>query len=88
MRARRILFRPQRGTDQRLTQTVFPLWAGALGLSFIPLIAACYQTNYYLGTQQNAYDNKDTKGNLTNETGHKVTPRKGVWGKIMRIWDQ
>lgn len=71
-----------------VVQTVFPLWAGALGLSFIPLIAACYQTNYYLGGQQNAYDNKDTKGRPTDETGHKVTAKKGLLGRLLRIWDQ
>lgn len=69
-------------------QTVFPLFAGALGLSFLPLIAACFQSNFYLGTQQNAYDNKDTTGKPTGESAHKVQAKEGLWNKLLRLWDQ
>ncbi|KAH8829601.1 major facilitator superfamily domain-containing protein [Flagelloscypha sp. PMI_526] len=44
------------------TDTVWYLFVPALMLSFIPLIAACFQTNFYLGEQQNAVMNVGTDG--------------------------
>lgn len=38
--------RPPRQSHRR---TCYPLFAGALALSFIPLVAACFQQNYLLG---------------------------------------
>jgi hypothetical protein len=35
-------------------KTLYYLIAPALAISFIPLIASCFQTNFYLGKQQNA----------------------------------
>lgn len=31
---------------------MYPLWAGALALSFIPVVAAMFQQNYLLGSAQ------------------------------------
>ncbi|BGP44106.1 hypothetical protein JCM10449v2_008169 [Rhodotorula kratochvilovae] len=49
------------GVMKAYTATVDPLWAGTPGLSFIALVAVCFQSNYYLGEVQNAWDNKDTR---------------------------
>lgn len=50
------------------------LYCIALGLSFLPFIAAFFQTNYFLGNQQNAVDNEwiDEKNvNIKDETEEK-----------------
>lgn len=39
-----------------LVKSMHPLIVIALSLSFIPLIAACFQTNYFLGDQLNAVE--------------------------------
>lgn len=67
--------------------TVYPLWAAALGLSFISLIAGCFQTNYYLGNQQNAFDNKDITGEDTVTPPHKPETPKNKWMRWARFWD-
>lgn len=38
---------------QAYSETTYYLFVPALGISFIPLIAACLQSNYFLGDQQN-----------------------------------
>lgn len=60
--------------------------APALGLSFIALIAACFQTNYYLGEAQNAVTNTDTAGRPVEHGPHKIEA-KTTWQKIYRCWD-
>jgi len=67
-------------------KTVYPMWAAALGLSFISVIAGCFQTNYYLGNQQNAYDNKDVTGAPTDAPDGRVEPKTKMQ-KILRFWD-
>lgn len=52
----------RQGAIRAYEQTVWHLWPVALGLCFVPLIFACFQTNFYLGKQQNAYDNRGTDG--------------------------
>ncbi|WBW72553.1 plasma membrane heme transmembrane transporter Str3 [Schizosaccharomyces osmophilus] len=50
------------------SKSMFYLYAPSLGLSFIPFIAAFFQTNYFLGDQQNAYDQeKPRKKDQTDE---------------------
>ncbi|GAA5992982.1 hypothetical protein JCM10908_000783 [Rhodotorula pacifica] len=67
--------------------TVYPLWAAALGLSFISLIAACFQSNFFLGDAQNAYDHQDTAGHTrVEEKGIAEKPKTG-WRRAVRFWD-
>ncbi|BGP52352.1 hypothetical protein JCM10450v2_008329 [Rhodotorula kratochvilovae] len=74
------------GVMKAYTATVDPLWAGTPGLSFIALVAVCFQSNYYLGEVQNAWDNKDTEGNIiANEPGHPV--KATTWRCIAHCWD-
>ncbi|GAA5821539.1 hypothetical protein JCM3770_000861 [Rhodotorula araucariae] len=76
----------RQGAIKAYEATVFPLWAGALGLSFIALIAACFQSNFYLGEAQNAWDHKDTEGNVVgNEPGRHV--KATGWRRVVRFWD-
>lgn len=75
----------RQGAIRAYETTVYPLWAGALGLSFVSLIAGLFQTNYYLGDQQNAYDNKDITGE-TLHVEHEVKP-KTKWQRMARFWD-
>ncbi|GAA5877897.1 hypothetical protein JCM8547_005532 [Rhodosporidiobolus lusitaniae] len=66
--------------------TVFPLWAGALGLSFILLICACFQWNFYLSNAQNAYDQKDATGKVVEEKeGRHVKAEQ--WGRVSAFDD-
>ncbi|GAA5833832.1 hypothetical protein JCM11251_005980 [Rhodosporidiobolus azoricus] len=77
----------RQGAIRAYEKTVFPLWAAALGLSFIMLIAALFQTNYYLGDSQNAYDHKDTSGKeVADPKNENVEVGKG-WRRLLRIWD-
>ncbi|BGP18788.1 hypothetical protein JCM10213v2_006868 [Rhodosporidiobolus nylandii] len=77
------------GATKAYEATVYPLWSAALGLSFICLIAACFQKNYSLGDSQNAYDHKDTSGRVVaGETDSvDVVEKKTTWQKVWRFWD-
>ncbi|GAA5857421.1 hypothetical protein JCM5353_004053 [Sporobolomyces roseus] len=72
------------GATRAYEVTVFPLWAAALGISFICIAAACFQKNYYLGQSQNAYDHKDTSGRIVSDTKEQVVKRKFT---LARFWD-
>ncbi|GAA6003973.1 uncharacterized protein JCM10292_000631 [Rhodotorula paludigena] len=76
----------RRGAIEAYETTVYPLWAAALGLSFIPLICACFQNNYYLGESQNAWDMKDTEGNVVQGEPDRYVKAKG-WRRVLRFWD-
>ncbi|GAA5990182.1 hypothetical protein JCM11641_004247 [Rhodosporidiobolus odoratus] len=76
----------RQGAIKAYEKTVF-LWAAALGLSFIALIAACFQTNYYLGNSQNAFDNKDTAGNDVEGGKSTRIQSSSGWQKVLRLWD-
>ncbi|GAA5924043.1 uncharacterized protein JCM15063_005532 [Sporobolomyces koalae] len=77
----------RQGAIKAYDTTVFPLWTAALGISFICIIAACFQKNYYLGDSQNAYDHKDTSGRVVeDDKGYKVE-NKTLTQKILRFWD-
>lgn len=75
------------GAIRAYETTVYPLWAAALGLSFIALLAGCFQTNYYLGNQQNAFDNKDITGEDTVTPPHKPATPSNKWLRWARFWD-
>lgn len=77
----------RQGAIKAYETTVYPLWAAALGLSFISLIAACFQSNYFLGDTQNAYDHQDTAGHeKVEEDGVPEKPASG-WRRVVRFWD-
>ncbi len=50
------------GAVEAYRQALYYCIAPALAIAFIPLIAACFQTNFYLGKQQNAVDNIGNDG--------------------------
>lgn len=45
---------------------MFHLWPAALGIAFIPVICSLFLTNYYLGDQQNAYDDVGVDGEVVD----------------------
>ncbi|GAA5842803.1 hypothetical protein JCM11251_001494 [Rhodosporidiobolus azoricus] len=59
----------RQGATLAYEKTMYPLYCAALGLGFIPFIAACCQSNFHLGDSQNAYDLKDTTGRIVEEQG-------------------
>ncbi|GAA5849250.1 hypothetical protein JCM3766R1_002311 [Sporobolomyces carnicolor] len=75
------------GATKAYDVTVYPLWTAALGISFICIIAACFQKNYYLGDSQNAYDHKDSSGRVVVDDGNEHVERKTLKQKILRFWD-
>ncbi|GAA6011435.1 hypothetical protein JCM11491_002784 [Sporobolomyces phaffii] len=77
----------RQGAIKAYDKTVYPLWAAGLGVSFICIIAACFQKNYYLGNSQNAYDHKDSSGRVVADDRDHVVERKTLKQKILRFWD-
>ncbi|GAA5996014.1 uncharacterized protein JCM10292_004891 [Rhodotorula paludigena] len=75
------------GATKAYEVTVFPLWAAALGVSFVCLIAAMFQSNFFLGDSQNAYDHKDTQGHVVADDKDQYVERKTLKQKIFRFWD-
>lgn len=65
------------------SNTVWHLWPAALGLSFVALLAACFQKNYYLGDQQNCYDCKGLDGEVVDSDQEmheaKVRSQEPLW---------
>ncbi|BGP13623.1 hypothetical protein JCM10213v2_001555 [Rhodosporidiobolus nylandii] len=76
----------RQGAIRAYEATVYPLWAAALGLSFIALIAACFQSNYFLGSAQNAYDKRDVTGRVVEE-GQDERVKATGWRRVLRFWD-
>lgn len=62
--------------------------APALALAFIPLVAACFQTNYYLGKQQNAVTNEGNDGLplAEEDRDEKLPPPKNRKEAFLRFW--
>lgn len=52
----------RQGAVEAYRHALYYCLAPALALAFIPLVAACFQTNYYLGKQQNAVTNVGNDG--------------------------
>ncbi|GAA5861628.1 hypothetical protein JCM8547_000687, partial [Rhodosporidiobolus lusitaniae] len=79
----------RQGAIQAYETTVYPLWAASLGLSFIALIAAVGQSNFYLGDAQNAYDGRDNTGAVIEEDGQKKQEGEKAkgWRRVLRFWD-
>lgn len=76
------------GASKAYEVTVFPLWSAALGISFICIIAACFQRNYRLDERQNAYDSKDTSGRVVADPADRdVVESKTLKQKLFRFWD-
>ncbi|GAA6061195.1 hypothetical protein JCM10212_001516 [Sporobolomyces blumeae] len=75
------------GATKAYEVTVYPLWTAALGISFICIIAACFQKNYFLGDSQNSYDHKDAAGRVVDDDLDDVVERKTLTQKILRFWD-
>ncbi|GAA5894686.1 uncharacterized protein JCM6883_002178 [Sporobolomyces salmoneus] len=75
------------GATKAYEATVYPLWSAALGISFICIIAACWQKNYYLGDSQNAYDHKDSSGRVVAGDRDEYVERKTLKQKLLRFWD-
>lgn len=63
------------GIIEAYRRTLFYCLAPALALAFIPLIAACFQTNFYLGKQQNAVTNVGNDGQPLEEEDRNTKPR-------------
>lgn len=79
---------PERdGAIQAYQEVIGVLFKGALGISFVPLIAACFQTNYYLGDQQNSITNTDTAGRKVEVPAEDEKP-KTTFQRILRLWDR
>lgn len=51
----------RQGAIRAYSETTYYLFVPALGISFIPLIAACFQTNFWLGDTQNAIEQQHGK---------------------------
>lgn len=82
----------RQGAVRAYSQVMYKLWAPALGLSFVPLIAAFFMPNYYLGRQQNVVTNTGIGGEALGEgreleAEHRRTggnKQKSMW---RNIWD-
>ena len=75
------------GAIRAYQETVYKLWVPALALSFIPFVAAFFQTDYFLGKQQNAVTNTDIAGQRIedNDNGH-LGEAKTVKEKLIKFW--
>lgn len=69
-------------------KTLYYLLVPATALAFVPLFAACFQTNFYLGKQQNAVTNVGPDGlPLAEEDIHKdLPPAKTRKEAFLRFW--
>ncbi|KAJ9133838.1 Siderophore iron transporter [Pleurostoma richardsiae] len=79
----------RQGAIEAYRRTLYYCLAPALGLAFIPLIAAFFQTNFYLGKQQNAVTNVGNDG-LVLKDEHKnsepLPPAKTRKEAFLRFW--
>ena len=68
--------------------TLYYCIAPALGIAFIPLIAACFQNNYFLGKTQNAVTNVGNDGLpvANDENIAEVSPAKSKKEAFLRFW--
>ncbi|OAA43658.1 Major facilitator superfamily domain, general substrate transporter [Metarhizium rileyi] len=75
----------KKGAIEAYQQALYYLLAPALGLAFVPLVAAFFMSNYYLGKQQNAVTNVGVDG-LPLEERHRnpepSTERKSFKDRI------
>lgn len=66
--------------------TLYYCLAPALALAFIPLVAACFQTNFYLGKQQNAVTNVGNDGLPLEDEAEKRPPPTNKKEALLRFW--
>lgn len=79
----------RQGSIEAYRRTLYYCIAPALALSFIPLMAACFQTNYYLGKQQNAVTNVGNDGMPLQEKDRNpepLPPAKTKKEAFLRFW--
>jgi hypothetical protein len=77
------------GAIMAYRRTLYYCIAPALGLAFIPLIAAFFQNNYFLGKTQNAVTNIGNDGLPVANDGNnaEITPPfKSKKDKFLRFW--
>lgn len=69
-------------------RTLYYCLTVALGLSFIPLIAALFQNNYYLGKTQNAVSGEGNDGIPIEETerDESIPPPRNRKEAFLRFW--
>jgi hypothetical protein len=75
----------RQGIIEAYRRTLYYALAPALALAFIPLVAACFQTNFYLGKQQNAVTNVGNDG-LPIQHEIKREPAKSKKEAFLRFW--
>lgn len=79
----------RQGAIEAYRQTLYYCIAPALGLAFIPLIAACFQTDYYLGKKQNAVTNVGNDGlAVVDEEVHNAQENRPATRKeaFLKFW--
>jgi hypothetical protein len=76
----------RQGIIEAYRSTLYYALAPALALAFIPLVAACFQTNFYLGKQQNAVTNLGNDGLPMEEEEVKREPAKNKKEAFLRFW--
>lgn len=79
----------RKGIIEAYRRTLFYCLAPALALAFVPLFAACFQTNFYLGRQQNAVTNMGNDGQPLKEEEQNPEPLPPASSKkqaFLRFW--
>ncbi|KIY43665.1 MFS general substrate transporter [Fistulina hepatica ATCC 64428] len=78
----------RQGAIRAYQKTLWFLIVPAVSLSFIPLIAACFQTNFYLGKRQNAVMDIGVDGRRDEEVVHETEEDKPLTktDKFLRFW--
>ena len=79
----------RQGAIEAYRRTLYYCIAPALGLAFIPLIAAFFQTNFYLGRQHNAVTNVGNDGLILKEEDRNpesLPPPKNKKEAFLRFW--
>lgn len=79
----------RQGAIEAYRRTLYYCLAPAVALAFIPLIAALFQTNFYLGKQQNAVTNVGNDGQVLKEEDRNpepLPPAKNNKEAFLRFW--
>lgn len=76
----------RQGIIQAYRRTLSYALAPVLALALISLVAACFQTNFYLGKQQNAVANVGTDSLPTKEDETEGEPAKSTKNAFVRFW--